>query len=180
MEDACIGLIIGFAGNYAPAGWAICDGSELSIAEYGALYSLIGVTYGGDGVNTFRLPNLMNMVPIGDGQAPGLTPRSMGQFGGSNTVMLQAENLPAHTHAFNVSQNVGTQSTPTANSTLSALDNTNVTFYDDASGATLSNLNAVSVSLSTGMGAAHANQMPFQEITYIICLDGMYPMSDAD
>lgn len=175
MDEAYIGMIIGFAGAYAPQGWAICDGSLLPISGNEALFSLIGTTYGGNGVTNFALPNLMQRVIVGKGQGTGLSNRVLGQTGGASSVTLTADNLPAHTHSFNVSNVIGDQATPTNGCTLSALDQSAISFYDTSEGASLASLNPLAVSTANGGGAAHTNEMPYQEITYIIHIVGIYP-----
>ena len=166
--DAYVGMIIGFAGTYAPQGWEICDGRLLPVRGNEVLYSLIGTTYGGDGVNNFGLPNLMQRVIVGKGQGTGLTNRELGQTGGASNVALTVNNLPVHTHSFNVSNVIGDQATPTNGCTLSALDQTTISFYDSSADATLASLNYVAVSPTVGVGAAHNNLMPYGEITYLI------------
>jgi microcystin-dependent protein len=175
MDYAYVGMIIGFAGTFAPQGWEICDGRLLPISGHETLFTIIGTTYGGDGINTFGLPNLMQRVIVGGGQGPGLTNRLLGQKGGAADVSLTVNNLPSHTHSFNVSNVVGDQTSPSNGCTLSALDQTTISFYDNFSEATLAPLNNVAVSTSDGGGASHSNEMPYQEITYIIHLDGLYP-----
>ena len=175
MDDGYLGMIIGFAGNYAPKNWALCDGSLLPVVGNEALFSLIGTTYGGDGTKNFALPNLMHRVAVGGGQGAGLTRRVLGQTGGTNDVTLAVNNLPAHTHTFNVSNAAGNQTAPTHGCTLSALDQANVSFYDNFDGAALTSLNAAAVSAADGGGAPHTNLMPYEEITYIIHLTGVYP-----
>lgn len=100
--DPFIGEIqmVGF--NFAPRGWVICDGRLLPIRQYTALFALLGTTYGGDGINTFAVPDLRARVPIGQGAGPGLTPYNMGQMGGAEFQTLTIGNLPAHTHTATV------------------------------------------------------------------------------
>ncbi|MGC4087610.1 MAG: tail fiber protein [Polyangiaceae bacterium] len=95
-----IGMIIVFAGNFAPRGWALCNGQLLPIAQNTALFSILGTTYGGDGRTTFALPDLRGRVPVHPGQGPGLSNYSLGQVSGTETVTLTTQNLPAHTHTF--------------------------------------------------------------------------------
>jgi microcystin-dependent protein len=175
MDDGYVGMIIAFAGNYAPAGWALCDGSLLPIKGHEMLYTLIGTTYGGDGSGNFALPNLMRRVAVGGGQGLGLTRRLLGQSGGAGEVTLTVNQLPAHTHPFKVSNAVGKQTSPTRGCTLSALDQANVNFYNNLDGATLTSLNTAAVSTAAGGGAPHTNLMPYEEITYLIHLTGTYP-----
>jgi microcystin-dependent protein len=94
-----LGFITKFAGNFAPAGWALCNGQELDINMHPSLYSLLGTRYGGNGVTTFGLPDLRGRVAVGAGQGSGLSDYTQGQTGGTETVSLQVNNLPAHTHA---------------------------------------------------------------------------------
>jgi microcystin-dependent protein len=174
MNYAYVGMIIGFAGNFAPTGWALCDGSTISIRGNELLFSLIGTTYGGDGINNFGLPDLMQRVAVGAGQGTGLTNRELGEFGGAADVTLTIDNYPQHTHTFNVSNVIGAQTSPTNGCTLSALDQT-ATFYDTYAGATLVSLNSNSVSSTGETEVLHDNEMPYEEITYIIHLTGTYP-----
>ena len=100
MSDPFIGQITMFGGNFAPNGWATCDGQLLSIAQNSALFSILGTTYGGDSQTTFALPDLKGRVPMHFGTGAGLTPRSLGQRGGAETAL--STNVPAHNHTFNV------------------------------------------------------------------------------
>lgn len=97
MEDF-IGTIVLFAGNFAPQGWADCNGQLLPISQNAALFSILGTTYGGDGRSTFALPDLRSRVPVGIGQGPGLSNYNLGQMAGTESVTLNANQLPAHTH----------------------------------------------------------------------------------
>ncbi|MBL7650263.1 MAG: tail fiber protein, partial [Candidatus Hydrogenedentes bacterium] len=98
MADPFLGEIRAFAGNFAPLGWALCQGQLLPIAQNDALFALIGTTYGGDGQTSFALPNLAGRIPIHQGAGPGLTPRALGEAGGSETVALGVPQLPSHSH----------------------------------------------------------------------------------
>jgi len=113
--DNYLGEVRIFAGNYAPEGWQFCNGQSLSVSEYQALYSLIGTTYGGDGVNTFALPDLRGRVPVGVGSGPGLTPRVLGQSGGSEEVALVESQIPAHGHNLTVNTSEASTATPSQN-----------------------------------------------------------------
>src|SRR5579872_2904742 len=101
MDQPFIGAIVLFCGNFAPAGWALCNGQLLSISQWTALFSILGTTYGGNGTTNFALPDLRGRVPIHPGQGPGLSPYTLGQTGGVETVSLSINNLPAHSHALN-------------------------------------------------------------------------------
>src|SRR6266496_5051174 len=99
MADPFLGEIRIFAGNFAPRGWAVCNGQLLAISQNTALFSLLGTTYGGDGRTTFGLPNLQGRAPMHQGQGPGLTPRTLGEQAGSQTVTLIANEMVSHNHA---------------------------------------------------------------------------------
>ena len=98
MPDPYVGELRLFAGTFAPSGWALCQGQLVPISESDMLFNLIGTTYGGDGQNNFALPDLRGRVPVHQGQGPGLTPRTIGQSGGSESVTLQTSEVPVHTH----------------------------------------------------------------------------------
>ncbi|MBV8516254.1 MAG: phage tail protein [Acidobacteria bacterium] len=162
MYDAFIGEIRMFAGNYAPEGWAFCDGAELSIGEQPVLFRLIQTKYGGDGHSTFRLPDLRGRAPVhaGNGYA-------LGQKGGSETVTLTLAELPIHIHGFNASTAVATDSTPE-----------NKLFGEAASMsiyAATANAPVPNALDAAGGGQPHENMQPFQVVNYIICMQGYYP-----
>jgi microcystin-dependent protein len=112
MSDPFIGELKLFPYNFAPRGWAFCNGQILSIAQNTALFSLLGTTYGGNGQTTFALPDLRGRVPISSGQGPGLSNYSLGQQAGSETVTLLSNNLPAHTHTVQASTEDASSSQP--------------------------------------------------------------------
>ena len=170
MSDPFLGEIRMFAGTFAPQGWALCNGATILISENDALYTLLGTTYGGDGVSTFGLPNLLGRVPIHDGQGSGLSPYSNGDMGGSEAVALQAVHHPAHSHAFAVSTDAATL--PTIKGNLLAAPPT-VPLYYQGAGARAFGLDTIG--LSSGGGQGHENRMPSIAITYIIALAGVYP-----
>ncbi|MEG1117467.1 MAG: tail fiber protein, partial [Janthinobacterium sp.] len=115
MSTPYVGEIRLFSFPRIPTGWFACDGSLKPISEYEVLYILLGTTYGGDGVNTFGVPDLRGQVPLHQGTGPGLTPRVMGQKGGSETVTLLQTQLPAHTHVVSALSSLATVNTPAAN-----------------------------------------------------------------
>lgn len=174
--DYFIGEIRMFAGYYAPQGWAICDGSLLSINDYQALYSLIGTTWGGDGVTTFGLPNLVGRVPIGQGAGTGLTPRVLGQTGGADSVTIDAATMPAHSHNFNVAMTAATSTTFGNTMTLAQTGGGDAMYLAD--GAPSPNnvaFNSLSVDNGGGGITSHSNDMPSLGIVYIIATNGTYP-----
>ena len=162
-----------FAGNFAPRGYALCDGQLLSIAQNTALFSLLGTTYGGDGISTFALPNLQSRVTIGPGTGTGLTNYVLGQTGGTETVALNANNLPAHSHGFSVpaSTNPGNTATP-GNTAVPARSTAKDGIYSTAgSNATL----APGTTSPVGSNLPFGVVPPFVAINYIIALVGVYP-----
>src|ERR1700744_300002 len=119
-----LGEIRAFAGNFAPSGWQLCNGQLMSIAQYEALYTLVGTTYGGDGVTTFGLPDLRGKVLVNQGQAPGLSNRPLGLKGGTETVTLLLTTLPQHNHSVNASSNPANSNSPTNNLLAAPIDST--------------------------------------------------------
>jgi len=112
VSDQFIGEIRMFAGNFAPQGWALCDGQLVSISQNIALFSVIGTTFGGDGQVSFALPDLRGRVPIHRGTGSGLTPRAIGAAGGAEAVALTAAQMPSHTHVPRAKAGAGASSTP--------------------------------------------------------------------
>lgn len=169
MSDQCLGEIRMFAGNYAPEGWAFCDGALLSINEHSTLYSLIGIAYGGDGHTTFALPDLRGRVPISAG--PGTTGISyaVGQAGGSETVTLTVAELPAHTHVAQGNKDKGTQEGPKDGVWANPNDKKQYLV-----GEPNQTMDAGSIA-STGGGQPHNNMMPYLPLSFIIALVGNYP-----
>ncbi|MBR7780108.1 phage tail protein [Undibacterium rugosum] len=175
MADSFVGEIRIFAGNYAPVDWLLCDGSVLSIAQYQSLYALIGVTYGGNGVTTFALPNLNGQLPIGQGTGSGLVNRVIGEKTGVASVTLASAELPIHTHAIQATTNLATTPTPGPTLTLATISAPSV-FYDGGTStpATQKAFNAEAFT-PTGGNAAHNNMMPTLSLSYIIATSGTYP-----
>jgi microcystin-dependent protein len=169
-QDPFIGEIRMFAGNFAPRGWAKCEGQLLAISQNSALFSILGTTYGGDGRTTFALPDLRGRVPMHYGSGPGLSSYTQGQSGGSETNMLAVANLPAHNHSINAVTADGNTSVPGGNlpAGTKLLDKE----YSDATATTTMNATMVS---STGGGQAVNNMQPYLTVTYIIALQGIYP-----
>lgn len=171
-----IGEIRLFAGDYAPQDWAFCDGSLLSITQYGPLHALIGTTYGGDGVTNFALPDLRGCVPVGVGQGPGLTARVLGERGGAPTVTLTEDQVAAHSHRLVGTTGPATSAVPGPNMMLSASDPT-VRPYNDATLATgtFGQFNPASIGPSGAQAQPHENHMPSIGLNYIIALNGIVP-----
>ncbi|NUN12112.1 MAG: phage tail protein [Myxococcales bacterium] len=169
MMDPILGQIILFAGNFAPKGWAFCNGQLLSIAQNQALFSLLGTTYGGDGVTTFALPDLRGRAPIHFGQGPGLSNYSLGETAGSETVTLTAAEMPQHNHSINVDANPGTTQSPSGNYPSASRGNDYV-----PSPAAPTTLNAGVVG-QTGGNQPHNNIQPILALNFVIALQGIYP-----
>ena len=173
MSEAYVGEIRMFGGNYAPAGWQKCDGSLLSINTYQVLYSLLGTIYGGDGVTTFGIPDLQGRIPVGFGQGSGLTNRVIGEKFGAEMVTLVESQLPTHSHSFTASAADATLPVPTAALFGSQVDNDKI--YTAATSGNTSTSLATATVQTSGSSAAHNNLMPSLGVTYIICLQGIYP-----
>jgi len=162
VSDQYVGEIRMFAGNYAPQGWALCEGQLLSISQHEVLYVLLGTTYGGDGQNTFALPDLRGRVPIHNNNT-----MPLGSLGGSEKVTLTSQQLPAHTHMASATANTGDQSSP-ANGVWAAITN----YSEDASKVVSMNANAIA---AAGGSQAHNNMMPSTAVSFIIALEGIFP-----
>lgn len=171
MTDQFIGEIRIFGGSFAPEDWAFCDGSLLSISDYSELFSLIGNTYGGDGVSTFAVPDLRGRVPVDAGAGAGLSTYQVGETGGAESVSLITGNLPPHNHIALGYGATGNQDQP-QNAVWAA---------GAGAGGTLYTTNAPSLPMSssvvgmTGHNVPHDNVMPYLAISFIIALHGMYP-----
>jgi microcystin-dependent protein len=169
MSDFFLGTIrlVGF--NFAPVGWALCEGQTLSIAQNAALFSLLGTFFGGDGVQTFNLPDLRSRVALGQGQGPGLSNYLQGQTGGAESITLTAGQAPAHSHTLMAATNVTTPN-PGPGFALGT-PATAVQMYGAASPTALAP-NSIG---TFGGGAAHENRQPFLALNYIIALAGIFP-----
>lgn len=170
MSQPFVGQIIAVGFNYAPLGWALCNGQSLPISEYQVLYALIGTTYGGDGQTTFNVPDLRGRAAVGVGQAPGLSPYALGQVSGTESVTLTANQIAPHTHTLRAAA-TQTGSTPTAVEVLGTPSTEPI--YGTAGPAT--SLHPASVGMATGGNLPHDNLQPYQTINYIIALEGIYP-----
>ncbi len=170
MSDPFIGQTMIFAGNFAPVGWAFCNGQLLSISQNDVLYTLIGTTYGGDGVNTFALPNLQGRIAIHAGQSPGNGTYTLGQTGGTETHTLVVTEMPAHTHPMQAFQGQGDQ--PNLENNYLAQSNQDVSIYTNATPD--SSLAAPTLS-PAGSSQPHDNMQPFLAMNICICTAGLWP-----
>jgi microcystin-dependent protein len=169
MADPYVGEIRLFAGNFAPQGWALCEGQLLPILGYETLFTLIGTTYGGDGQNSFALPDLQGRVPIHQGAGAGLSNRIMGERGGAETVTLTASQLPAHNHPLVATSAAAQAAAVPSGSVLAA---TPVSLY----GTAMATAPMASTALAAAGGAQpHENMAPFVAMNYIIALIGIFP-----
>lgn len=169
MAEPFVAEIRIFGFNFAPRGWAFCNGQLLPISQNTALFSLVGTFYGGDGRSNFGLPNLQSSFGIGQGQGPGLSPRQMGETGGSATVALQVSEIPAHTHGL-----LATASATTGSPAGAALapTSTGASAYR-IPGATAAM--APDALLAGGGSQPHENRPPFLALNFCIALQGIYP-----
>jgi microcystin-dependent protein len=168
MGQPFVGEIRMFGGNFAPAGWAFCDGRLLAISEFETLFNLIGTTYGGDGQSTFGLPDLQGRIPIHQGTVLGQT-FNIGEKSGVESVTLTITQLPSHAHNLAVTTATGGQNAP-QNNLLASSGSVNMYFQ----GTPASPMNANSIS-PTGGNQPHDNMMPFLVVSYIISLFGIFP-----
>ncbi len=161
--------------NFAPTGWALCNGQLLPISQNTALFSLIGTTYGGDGVSNFALPDLRGRVPISAGQGPGLQAYQLGQSGGAETATLTVGNLPSHNHSVNAVSTAATSKSP-ANQLLATSTGASVAGAPDiyASASPNSTLAANAVG-QTGSNQPFNVLSPYLTFNWIIALQGVYP-----
>lgn len=167
--DPFIGEIDWFAGNFAPRGWAFCDGQLLSISQNTALFSILGTTYGGDGRTTFGLPDVRGRTLIHAGSGPGLTTRRLGEKGGSEEETLTTAKMPSHSHTLRASDGSATAKVPAGN-VMASPGRTRL--YD----STAANVNMdASAITTTGNGQAHNNMQPYNTLNCIIALQGIYP-----
>jgi microcystin-dependent protein len=170
MADPFLGQIIMFGGNFAPRGWAFCDGQLLAISGNSALFSILGTTYGGDGRTSFALPDLRGRVAVhaGNSTGPGLSNRRLGARGGSETNTLNVTNLPSHSHAVSIkgaSSKEGELTSPVGTQ-LAVSDDRN--YVNDPG----TNINATG---NAGGSQAVNNMQPYTAVNYIIALQGVFP-----
>lgn len=169
VAEPLLGSIMLFAGNFAPRGWAFCNGQLLPISSNSALFSLLGTQYGGDGRTTFALPDLRGRAPVSPGQGPGLRSYQVGTVAGSETTTLTTVNLPSHSHTLRGSAAPGTSNTPDGN--VPAVNRDGILHYDSDASV---NMSSGSIS-NTGGGQPFNNISPVLAIHYCIALQGIFP-----
>ena len=170
MPDPFVAEIRIFAGNFAPTGWATCNGQLMAISQNTALFSLLGTFYGGDGKSTFALPNLAGSAPMGQGQGAGLSQRLLGEQGGEPFVTLLTSEMPFHTHFVQAINQIGEDRIPGPTEALSI--STGMNLYKPSGTSTLMSPQATSV---TGSSLPHNNLQPYLAMTFIIALQGVFP-----
>ena len=182
--DPFIGQIIMFAGNFAPRGWAFCNGALLSISQNTALFAILGTTFGGDGRTTFGLPNLKDRAPMHAGNGPGLTQRRLGATGGLAAATVSLTEIPSHTHSLSGHDNTAgpgvhsantNQDTPAATRSFGAVPGSALGFFPNVYGPATTTVDMPEATADTGGGLAHPNEQPFQAINFIIALVGTFP-----
>jgi microcystin-dependent protein len=169
MSEPFVGEIRMFAGNFAPRGWALCDGQLLAVSQNEALFSLLGTIYGGDGRTTFGLPDLRGRVPIHEGSGPGLPTYRLGQKSGSEIETLSVNHMGAHAHGLKASGNPAGDTAVQGNVPAAT---TGAAIYSTATSDAA--LDAAMIT-PTGGGQSHTNVMPFLCVNFIIALVGIFP-----
>jgi microcystin-dependent protein len=168
MAQPYVGEIRMFAGNFAPAGWMLCDGQLLPISENETLFQLIGTTYGGDGEETFALPNLQSRVPIHQGTGPGLTNKTLGEQSGVEEVTLTIQQIPNHTHPMTGTNSLASQRQPVG---VSPAQTTGQVYA-----SRLTPVNASPQAINpVGGSQPHTNLQPYLCVNFIISLFGIFP-----
>lgn len=170
MSEPYVGEIRMFAGNFAPRGWAFCEGQLLAISQNDALFSLLGTIYGGDGRTTFGLPDLRGRIPVHAGSGPGLSLRRLGEKGGAEDVTLTVNQIPAHTHAANAQGTPGDSGDP-KNRHWAASSGSPAAYANGPADTDMGQ----GILANAGGSQSHTNMMPFRCINFIIALFGIYP-----
>ncbi|WP_448698049.1 phage tail protein [Mucilaginibacter sp. AW1-3] len=171
--DGTIGEIRMFAGNFAPQNWLYCDGQSLQIMQYQALYSLLGITFGGNGTTTFNLPDFRSRVPVHRGHGTGLSQYNMGQIAGVENVALTVSQIPTHTHNVNASSALATVA-PASGNLIASSTKTTLNF---APGTTKPDVMLSADTINpAGQSQAHNNIQPLLVVGFIICVNGMFPV----
>lgn len=174
MSEPFLGEIRMFAGNFAPRGWALCNGQLLSIAQNTALFSILGTTYGGNGQTTFGLPDLRGRLPVSQGQGPGLSMYSLGEITGTENVTLLQTNMPMHNHVINASTNNADQNSPAGAILAQDVDSTGT----NAQGYTKTTANTTMAPTALSMAGGNVPVsivQPILVVNFIIALVGVYP-----
>ena len=177
MSEPFIGEIIMFAGNFAPRGWAFCNGQLLSIAQNTALFSILGTTYGGNGQTTFALPDLRGRVPLhsgNDSQGPGLSSYALGEQTGTESVTLLTTQMPAHTHVLAANTAAGTATEPAGNYIAGVADANSGGLFPAFEATTNTTMGPLAISPAGG-SQPHGNIQPILALNFIIATEGIFP-----
>lgn len=166
MSTPFIGTIMAFGFNFPPVGWVLCDGSLLQISQFDALYALIGTTYGGDGVNTFGVPDLRGRSPLSMGQGPGLSNYTQGQLSGTESVTLLQSQMPTHTHTLVATSNAAATNNPTGAVLATAEIWTDVAPDSNMLGSAVQQV---------GGNAPHENRQPSLVVNFCMATEGIFP-----
>lgn len=174
MSEPFVAEIRIFAGNFAPRGWAFCNGQQMPVSQNTALFSILGKIYGGDGRTNFNLPDLQGCAPMHQGEGPGLTARQIGAKGGAATVTLLQTQMPAHTHEVACAGLPGNVSDP-GNAVWSPVPGSRKPVYvTNPDSSTMVDMNAQALAPEGG-GMPHNNMQPYLGLSFIIALQGVYP-----
>lgn len=193
MSDPFIGQISMFAGNFAPRGWAFCNGQLLSVSQHTALFSILGTTYGGNGQTTFALPNLQGRVPVHIGKSPDTSNYMLGEAGGVESVTLTTSQMPAHVHQITTAGSVSLTVAGTGSNASTTPSATNNILGASAAGGSpaaaiwsdelndpvsLANpiINANFITQSSGQNQSFSIRNPYMGMNFIIALEGLYPV----
>ncbi len=174
MTTPFVGEIRLLAFPRTPSGWLACDGSLQPISQYEVLYTLLGTAFGGDGVRTFGLPDMRGQVPLHQGTGKGLTPRTLGQSGGSEVVELVIDNVPAHTHPYVVSGTAANQTMPGSSVQLGAAAGGDTMYTSNLSGLKSFAMSSAST-MEAGGNQPHDNTMPTLTVSFCIAYSGLFP-----
>ena len=172
MSDPFVAEIRMFGFNFAPTGWAQCNGQLLPISQNTALFSLLGTFYGGDGKSTFGLPNLEGSVPLNQGQGPGLSERFLGETAGTSAVSLLVSEMPAHAHSVNCNPVAGNLPNPSNNMWSPLTGRTPPNLY--GAGPADTTMSPLAVGIAGG-GLPHNNMSPYLVVNFCIAMQGVFP-----
>lgn len=173
--DAFLGEIRMFCGTYVPKDWLPCEGQLVRIAQFTALFSILGVRYGGDGKTIFGLPDLRARIPVNQGQGPGLTARVVGETGGAESVGLTQQMIPAHNHAALGRAGRGSSNSPAGGVWAQFSSGGRPPIPVELYGSPANVQMAPDALLNTGMDAPHNNMQPFLAVRFMICTNGVFP-----
>ena len=171
MDTPWMGMIMAFGFNFSPLGWEFCNGQLLPIAQYSALFSLLGTTYGGDGVNTFALPNLQGRAAIHQGAGPGLSVYSMGEADGIEACTLAGSQLPQHGHQMRANMSPGDTGAP-MNAIFAETGATDREYLASGQANVLMSNSAIGI---TGGNQPHNNLQPYLTVNFCIATEGVFP-----